>query len=114
MIFPIHTDTPIRRTPWVNCSLIAVNVLLHLALPPQTAPGPESRAEQIRNVFVLNGGDPQLYQFITYQFLHANFAHLIGNMLFLWVFGNPVNAKMGHGSYVMFYLAGGVFAATGF
>jgi membrane associated rhomboid family serine protease len=63
---------------------------------------------------VLNGYAPRLYEFITYQFLHANFAHIAGNMLFLWIFGNPVNAKMGHGPYLLFYLAGGVCAATGF
>ena len=41
---------------------------------------------------------------ITYAFLHGNFMHLIGNMLFLWVFGDNVEDAMGHGRYLAFYI----------
>ena len=58
--------------------------------------------------------DPAFYQFFTYQFLHADTWHLLGNLLFLWVFGNGVNGKMGDLPYLLFYLAGGVFAAWGY
>ena len=54
-----------------------------------------------------------MYQFFTYQFLHADVGHLFGNLLFLWVFGNSVNGKMGNWPYLLFYLAGGVCAAWG-
>ncbi len=115
MIFPIYTDTPVRRTPLANYGLIAINIAIHLIVyASQHAPGGGSAVSRIEMLGVLDGSQPQLYQFITYQFLHANFAHLIGNMLFLWVFGNPVNSKLGNGPYLMFYLAGGVFAATGY
>ncbi len=56
---------------------------------------------------------PALYQFISYAFLHGGFMHIIGNMFFLYLFGNNVNDKLGHLGYVCFYLAGGVFAAIG-
>ncbi len=112
-MIPISTDTPVRRTPWVNYGLLAANVLVYLLLG-----GVEGRSDSsMRRIYAmlqLDGGNPQLYQFFTYQFLHAGLAHIGGNMLFLWVFGNPVNAKMGHGPYLLFYLAGGVFAATGY
>src|SRR5688572_24986200 len=112
-MIPISTDTPIRRTPWVNYGLIAVNIFIHMLGYLSSAPG--MGPAQWREAGVLDGADPQLYQFFTYQFLHGEgLAHLAGNMLFLWVFGNPVNAKMGHIPYVFFYLAGGVFAATGY
>lgn len=115
-LFPISTDTPIRRTPWVNYALIAANVFIFMVA--SVAEHPVSYVGRLMNRWlelgVLDGSDPQLYQFFTYQFIHANFAHIAGNMLFLWIFGNPVNAKMGHGPYAFFYLAGGVFAATGY
>lgn len=54
-----------------------------------------------------------LLHFFTYQFLHGDAMHLIGNMLFLYIFGNNVNDRMGHVGYLAFYLAGGVFAGVG-
>jgi membrane associated rhomboid family serine protease len=116
-MIPISTDTPVRRTPWVNYGLIGVNVAIFVieALAHSAAAGgPATAALAIREWGALRGDEPQLYQFFSYQFLHGGPAHIAGNMLFLWVFGNPVNAKMGHGPYLLFYLAGGVFAATGY
>ncbi len=56
----------------------------------------------------------QVYQFITYQFLHAHLIrHLLGNMIFLWAFGNTLNDKLGHLPYLLFYVAGGVMAGCG-
>jgi membrane associated rhomboid family serine protease len=57
---------------------------------------------------------PQLSQFFTYAFLHANLGHVLGNMLFLYIFGNNVNDKLGNLGYLGFYLAGGVFAGIGY
>jgi len=118
-MIPISTDTSIRRTPWVNYGLVAANVFVFILPYFEGMMGRNAlNATQAIRVWLgagaLNGPDPQLYQFFTYQFLHANFAHLAGNMLFLWVFGNAVNAKMGHGPYLLFYLASGVFAAAGY
>ncbi len=119
--FPIATDTSIHRTPWVNYGLIAVNALVFLLPiladggPARGAmPGGPTLTQWIEQHGALDGAEPQLYQFITYQFLHGGWGHILGNMLFLWIFGNPVNAKMGHVPYLLFYLAGGVFAATGY
>jgi len=119
MFIPISTDTSIRRTPRVNYFLIVANIvvflvpmILHGSARHPTATG-AALARWIE-LGVLDGAEPQLYQFFTYQFLHANFAHIAGNMLFLWIFGNPVNAKMGDGPYLLFYLAGGIFAAAGY
>ncbi|GMV96339.1 MAG: hypothetical protein AMXMBFR83_07050 [Phycisphaerae bacterium] len=114
-MIPISTDTPIRRTPYVNYVLIGLNVVIFLLTGgAEGADGAGGWRNRLVELGTLEGGDPLLYQFFTYQFLHANWAHIGGNMLFLWTFGNPVNAKMGHGPYLFFYLAGGVFAATGY
>lgn len=123
MLIPISTDTSIRRTPWVNYGLIAVNVIIFVVpwLLSDTILARKLGLTELGYTLyrwcelgVLDGIAPKLYQFLTHQFLHANFAHIIGNMLFLWVFGNSVNAKMGDLPYLFFYLACGVFAATGY
>ena len=51
------------------------------------------------------------YTFISSMFLHGGWSHLIGNMLFLWIFGDNVEAVMGHAKYLLFYLAGGIIAS---
>jgi len=62
---------------------------------------------------MLTPAHPHLWQFITYAFLHGGFWHIIGNMFFLYLFGNNVNDKLGHFGYLCFYLAGAVFSAVG-
>jgi membrane associated rhomboid family serine protease len=62
--------------------------------------------------FALNTapGEFRVWQLVTYQFVHADVWHLFGNMLFLFCFGNAVNAKLGHLTFLGLYLACGVFA----
>ncbi len=115
-MIPIRTSTPIHRTPWANYALIAVNVLI-FAMQGLLGGSEEQGRTQLGEwleLGVLDGSDPQLFQFISYQFLHAGLAHIGGNMIFLWVFGNPVNAKMGNWTYLLFYLSAGVFAAAAY
>jgi len=116
MLLPISTDTSVRRTPWANYGLIGVCIAIHAVWVMAAGMRPPGALTQavaaLRELGTLQGIRPQFHEFITYQFLHLNFAHIAGNMLFLWIFGNPVNAKMGNLPYLLFYLAGGVFAAT--
>lgn len=111
MAFPIRTDAPVRRPPYVNYVLIGLNVLAFIAAGA-TATLPEM--PNLKSLFALQSSQPKFYQFITYQFMHADIWHLLGNMVFLWVFGNAANSKMGHLTYLLFYLSGGIFAGTGF
>ncbi len=112
VIIPIRTESEIRRTPLVNYVLLGVNVFLFLVL--DLAMSGEAIESFKMGHLALHSDEPALHQFFTYQFLHADLWHLLGNMLFLWVFGNSVNAKMGDIPYLLFYLAGGVFAAWGY
>ncbi len=115
MFIPISTDTTVRRTPWVNYALVAANILIFLV--EQIFGYSEGQQNQFGRIFeagAIDASAPRLYEFLTYQFLHADITHIAGNMLFLWVFGNPVNAKMGNACYLLFYLAGGVFSAAGY
>src|SRR5258708_39834073 len=105
MIIPIRTDSPLRHTPYMNWALIVANVVMFLI--QQASPA-------VAGLYELSPRDPSLYTFITYAFLHANFMHIAGNMLFLYIFGNNVNDKMGHLAYLAFYLAGAVFAGVAY
>jgi membrane associated rhomboid family serine protease len=107
MLLPIRTDSPLRRTPWMNWGLIAANIVAFLI--QQLAPS----GEQFTHSLSLRSGDPHLLNYLTYQFLHADGMHIAGNMLFLYIFGNNVNDRMGHWGYLAFYLAGGVGAGVG-
>lgn len=111
MIIPIRTQMVFRRTPTANYAIIGVNCFVYLIF--NWADRTDLIAFMDRHL-VLQADGPSLYQFLTYQFLHAGPWHLAGNMLFLWVFGNSVNAKMGNWPFLFFYLAGGVFAALAF
>jgi membrane associated rhomboid family serine protease len=102
-MFPIRTDAPLRRTPWANWALIAANVVAFVL---------QMFFERQTDSLLLNPAVPTVWQFFTYQFLHGSFLHIFSNMLFLFVFGNNVNDKMGNVSYALFYLAGGVTAGV--
>jgi len=106
MLLPIRSDHLPQRKPTVNYAIIGVNLALFV-LWKFTTP-------QLLDQWVLASYQPKLYQFLTYAFLHANWPHVLGNMLFLYVFGNSVNDKMGHIPYLLFYLAACVFTAVGY
>jgi membrane associated rhomboid family serine protease len=112
MIIPLRTDSPLRRTPYMNCALIAANFVVFFIQIAHNgaAPGSSSFVDPL----ILRPDDPRLWQYFTYAFLHANWLHIIGNMLFLYIFGNNINDRMGHVGYLAFYLAGAVFAGIGY
>ena len=108
-MFPLADVIPSRTTPVVTVSLIAINALAFL--------------------FQLTLSDYELQQFvqqygvvpayfswvsvITSMFLHGGWLHFLGNMLYLWIFGDNVEDRMGHGWYLIFYLLCGTAAAVG-
>src|SRR4051794_32504639 len=104
MFFPIRTDTPLRRTPYTNWALIFANVVFFIVQ--------QSLGRKFYAPLLLDPRDPHLYQYFTYQFLHGDVMHLLGNMVFLYVFGSNVCDKMGQLGYLAFYLAGGVMAGV--
>ncbi|MCG3178882.1 MAG: hypothetical protein BIFFINMI_01212 [Phycisphaerae bacterium] len=112
IIVPLSTDNPIRRRPYVNIALVAANVLAFVALDVLGDKNPQLRELKIN--LMLWGESPRWFQFVTSMFLHGSWVHLIGNMVFLWVFGNGLNQKMGGAAYLLFYLACGIFAGVGY
>jgi membrane associated rhomboid family serine protease len=114
-MLPLRDNVPTRSTPVVTFALIAVNVLVWILyeLPDldgavnQLAFHPcevESSCPQVGQVWPLTA--------LTSMFMHASWAHLLGNMLFLWIFGNNVEDALGKIRYLIFYLAGGLAATT--
>ena len=117
MFIPIRSDRPLRTPPYVNYALIAINVLI-FGFTAQAFSGLE--LTRAHDFMLWKHPNPdsdiiitKLWQFITYQFLHASPMHLIGNMIFLWVFGNAVEDRLGKFGYLFFYLSMGVLAGIG-
>lgn len=109
MLLPIRTNISPRRTPYTNYALIAINVIIFIATYNFSEKALYSWADR----FMLTPAYPFLWQFITYAFLHGGIGHILGNMYFLYMFGNNVNDRLGHTGYLLFYLAGAVFSAIG-
>jgi membrane associated rhomboid family serine protease len=108
-VIPIGTDYRLSRTPWTNYTLIAANVLLFVL----HFNGADARRHTM-DAWLLHPEAPQLVQFFSSVFLHGSWGHLLGNMVFLWVFGNAINDRFGQAGYLAFYLAGGVAAGAGY
>lgn len=94
----------------MNYLLLAVNIVVYVLGFHAATPVANARIWP----WMLHPDTPELYQFFSSMFLHANFMHIFGNMIFLWVFGNALNDKLGHVAYLSFYLAGGVLAGAGY
>jgi membrane associated rhomboid family serine protease len=116
-VLPLRDHLPTRTFPLVNYLLIAANVVVFVYEQWAIRSGvysPQGLLETLglvpRNLFA----DPVtgIETVFTSMFMHASLAHIAGNMLFLWIFGDNVEDAMGHVRYLIFYLAGGVCAAA--
>jgi membrane associated rhomboid family serine protease len=119
-MIPIRDSMPSRSVPVVTRAIILINALVffyELALPEKS----------LENLFYVFGIVPARFTdsgwanaagfpaggwwvFLTYQFLHGGWLHILGNMWMLWIFGNKVEDAMGHLRYGVFYLLSGVLA----
>jgi hypothetical protein len=124
-MFPIRDDQPSFSTPYVNYFIIALNVLVYVfAEIPTEAQGARAfnglifQFGLIPHDFTLAlRGTAQyplaanLLTVLTSMFLHGGFFHVLGNMWFLWIFGDNVEDRVGHFGYLIFYLICGIAAA---
>lgn len=119
-MIPLKDENPIQITPYVTYCLIALNLLAfiyELTLNPQQldlffhlfAIVPRELTASFNGIPV-GQGIPELLTLFTSQFLHAGFAHVGFNMLFLYIFGNNIEEQLGRTKYLTFYLACGVLA----
>lgn len=138
-MFPVGDDNSDRRiTPVVNYVLIALNVFVFVifqgldstnaftmafvTVPEEILTGhdvvtPETSVTdlmtgQMYSVPGLGATPISVYiTLLTSMFMHAGFAHIAGNMLYLWIFGDNIENRIGHGRYLLFYLICGVLAS---
>jgi membrane associated rhomboid family serine protease len=106
-VIPIRDVIPSRTTPFVTVGLIVVNTLVFLR--QLTLDG-----SAVEEFFLYFGLVPAAFSWVavlTSMFVHGGFAHFGFNMLFLWIFGDNVEDRMGHGRFLVFYLLCGVAAA---
>ena len=113
MVLPLTDQLPTRRTPVVNVALIVANlaVWLFYELPHHDAAILRASFYPCAVVDRCATGEPWGLSWITAMFLHAGWSHILGNMLFLAIFGNNVEDAFGRIGYLVFYFAGG-FVAT--
>ncbi len=113
-MIPIRDVNPIRTTPWVTYALIIANIAVFLF---------EYSLIQVGASWVIPGyglvprrlvGDPvgELFTVFTSMFMHGGWAHLLGNMLFLYIFGDNIEDALGHLRFSLFYAIGGIAAGT--
>ena len=108
-MFPLSDVIPSRTTPYVTIGFITLNALAFLYELQLSDPALQ--------VFVeIFGVVPAAFHWptvITSMFLHGGWMHFLGNMLYLWIFGDNVEDRLGHGTYFLFYLSCGAAAAIG-
>ncbi|MCC7258376.1 MAG: rhomboid family intramembrane serine protease [Gammaproteobacteria bacterium] len=132
-MFPIRDENPHILTPWATSAIVGLNVLAWvlvqglgtepalsrsvctLGLVPGELLGVAMPGSQVPigpGVSCVVTGTPNWLTPLTHMFLHGSWMHIIGNLWFLWIFGNNVESSMGHLRFVAFYLLCG-FAAAG-
>jgi membrane associated rhomboid family serine protease len=122
MFLPLHDTNPIRHIPfpYVTYGLLGLNVAVFLAQLAMPNYGFEWFTVEygmipvvVRNVIEQPVvWLPDWANLVTYAFLHADWLHLLSNMLFLWIFGDNVEDNLGHGRYAVFYLLTGILASV--
>ncbi len=108
-MFPLKDTQPSYTRPVVTISLIAVNLLVFLF---EVSLGPYNRNALIE-IYGLVPDQVRFSAIITSMFLHGGWLHVLGNMWFLWIFGDNIEDLLGHGKFLVFYLLCGVAAAIG-
>ncbi len=130
MLFPLRDINPVQRTPFVTITLVALNVLVFVV---QIAQGSNAEAfvatwgvipyeithgvdlvGHVAGYEVQHAPGPAFLPItlITSMFLHGGILHIVGNMLFLWIFGNNIEDLLGHVRFLVFYLVTGLIAAA--
>ena len=116
-MFPIHDDTPrLHGRPYVNYSIIALNVIIFIWEVIET--NFFSDVVKTNQIFFSYGTIPDLvlqgdlFPIITSMFLHGGIMHIIGNMVFLYIFGDNIEDRFGHFKYLILYILWGIAAGV--
>jgi membrane associated rhomboid family serine protease len=108
-MIPLRDVIPSRTTPYITVTIIILNAvawLFEVSMP----------REDLAVFLQIYGVVPAAFipsTLITSMFLHGGWSHVIGNMWYLWIFGDNVEDRLGHGRFILFYLLCGIVAAFG-
>jgi membrane associated rhomboid family serine protease len=108
-MIPLRDVIPSRTFPFVTITIIILNAL---AFVFELSLDPRELSEFLR-VYGVVPADFHMPTLITSMFLHGGWSHILGNMWYLWIFGDNVEDQCGHGRFVVFYLLCGIAAAVG-
>ncbi|MBI3539209.1 MAG: rhomboid family intramembrane serine protease [Candidatus Eisenbacteria bacterium] len=118
-MIPLRDENPSLTTPFVTWFLVAANVvvfLVELGAGSDRAFVSQWAMIPARLTLAVRFGDEPItgpaITVLTSMFMHANWLHLLGNMWYLWIFGDNVEDRFGHFGFLLFYVAAGVVAAT--
>jgi membrane associated rhomboid family serine protease len=117
-VLPIHDNVPTRTFPLVTVALIVTNVVVWLwelsggRFEEHVVDYSYYPCSVTDSCLAGAGHLPWWESAFTSLFMHASWAHILGNMLFLWIFGNNVEDAMGHLRFLVFYLCAGMAAAA--
>jgi membrane associated rhomboid family serine protease len=122
-LIPLRDHSPVRSTPIVNRLLLAVNLVawiyvVYLARQPGALEAFFDRysfdwLEFTRRIASGELGLDTFVPLVSHMFLHGGWLHFLGNMLYLWIFGDNVEDRFGSAQYLVFYLLCGIVAAIG-
>jgi membrane associated rhomboid family serine protease len=108
-MIPLRDVIPSRTTPYITVTIIAINALAWL----YELTLPQDQLTQFLQTFGVVPAYFSAPTLITSMFLHGSWSHVIGNMWYLWIFGDNVEDRVGHGRFIIFYLLCGIAAAFG-
>ncbi len=109
MFFPYKDDNPRILVPVVNNGIIALNIFVYLYQIILTSSGGDADVRFIY-MFGLVPAQFHIISLFTSMFLHGGLAHILGNMWFLWIFGDNIESALGHFRYAVFYILCGLAA----
>src|SRR6188474_2328431 len=107
-MFPISDVIPSRTKPVVTIGLIALNALAFLYEIQLT----DYQLQLVAYDYGVVPADFSWMDVLSSMFLHDGWMHFLGNMLYLWIFGDNVEDRLGHGGFLLFYLFCGTVAAV--
>src|SRR5215467_704958 len=108
-MIPLRDVIPSRTTPYITVTIIVLNALawlFEIALPKEFLP-------EFLQFYGVVPADFRAATLVTSMFLHGSWSHVLGNMWYLWIFGDNVEDRMGHFRFLIFYLLCGIIAALG-
>jgi membrane associated rhomboid family serine protease len=113
-MIPLHDDNPTSRFPFVTIILIAINAAVFFLWQMGTGFEQSINTAAFVPAEFERGAFEHLPNLFTSMFMHGGVMHLVGNMWFLWLFGNNIEDRCGHIGFVIFYLLCGVAATLGY